>query len=129
MFTIPIDFEWLTPWIPIDEPAQREEFGPLFADPDENAAPAPTLIEELYREMPAGHVLCGMSVNVVAFCAADHNEFIFVTDNPNKPIACVHLTWAIETDPKWPHTDVYRSVDEWAVQMKREHDGYKSQSR
>lgn len=126
MFKIPVDFEWLNPWVPIDDPDMCAEFGPLFGDPIDNSDPIPALIEELHREMPVGHILYGLSVNVVAFCAADHNEFLFVTDEPSKPIAHVHLTWSIESDPKWPHTTIYRTLDEWAAQMKREHDGYTS---
>ena len=128
MFEFPSEFEWRTPWIPIDDPTLIEEFGPIFADPDENAAPAPTLAEELHREMPKGHLLYGLKVKAVAFCVADHNEFLFVTNDPNKPIAWVHLTWSVESDRKWPFTCIYRTIAEWVDRMNREHNVYANRS-
>lgn len=74
---------------------------------------------ELRREVPAGHVLHGAACRAVAYNAADVNEFLFVTDRPDVPIAFVHLTFQVERSPKWPYTVVYPDWEafraEWHV--------------
>ena len=62
-------------------------------------------------------------MKAVAYCSADPNEFLFVTNDPEQPIASVHLTWEVEHDPKWPYTTIYGSLEDWRTQMKREHTG------
>ncbi len=61
----------------------------------------------MHREVPPGHVLHGETCRAVAYNPEHSDEFLFVTDNPNTPIAFVHLTWQIERDPAWPYTIVY----------------------
>jgi hypothetical protein len=122
MFSIPQDYEWLAPWASIEDEGLHICLGRAFPDAC-NESVAERLVEELRREMPDGHVLCKLGLQVVAYCEADPNEFLFVTDDPAKPVACVHLTWQEETDPTWPYTRVYGSLAEWTEQMEREHAG------
>ena len=102
MFSLPTDFDWLSPWSPI---SQNDRKG---------------IEDELRREMPEGHVLA--QCEILAIGASDnYDDFLFATDCPNKPIAAVHLTWSAETDPAWPSTVVYASIDEWVVAMNEDH--------
>ena len=63
--------------------------------------------EELGRELPATHVLQGRTAH--AFARREHrDDFIFLLDTGEA--AVVHLTWQIETDPRWPFTSAYPSL-------------------
>ncbi len=55
---------------------------------------------------------------------ATPDEFLFLTDHPEMPLAFVHLTWAVETDPVWPWTKGFASIAEWAAWMKGCHESY-----
>lgn len=113
MFVIPDNFDWLEPWERLTDEYET------FSDSESNAdTPFKILNAELHREMPAGHVLYGLDTKVVAVCTWTHNDFIFVTSEPDKPIALVHLTWSEETDPAWPHATVFCSIEEWLAEMK-----------
>lgn len=90
-----------------------------------NSSANEQLVEELNREMTVGHKLFGESLSAVSVYVLTHKDFLFTTETPNKPIACVHLTWSVETDPKWPMTNIYNSLDEWVSQMKLEHHNFK----
>ena len=116
IYELPKTFTWLSPWHPIED--ERSHPGLRGASSEE-----PSLVKELEREMPQGHVLSGLSLKAIAYCSADPEEFLFLSNDPKKPIACVHLTWKKETNPQWPHTDIYESAEEWLAQMKREHEG------
>ncbi len=122
MFELPTDFEWLAPWSALTNDADPDaiEGGQIQAEIESGQTIASGLVAELCREMPIGHRLAGCELRVIGRCDADHNEFLFATDDPSAPIACVHLTWKIESNANWPHADVYASPNEWISQMKRE---------
>lgn len=113
MFAIPDEFEWLEPWRRL-----ANEYEPCPFSDSRGNNPFEILNNELHREMPIGHELHGLDTEVVALCVWTHQDFLFVTNNPEKPIALVHLTWSKETDPTWPHTTVFRNIDEWRAEMK-----------
>ena len=127
MFALPPDFEWLSPWSPLSDDADPAvlEGGQVQAEIESGQTIAGGLVAELRREMPTDHRLANCELRVIGRCDADHNEFLFATDDTSAPIACVHLTWRTETDPMWPHTDVYATLDDWVAQMKRENAGFK----
>ncbi len=98
MIVIPPDYEWIPPWKPlnIEQRQTMTEFGELiqFLDEDEGEEVGLTLeLElELEREVPPGHVLHGLEVEAIAFNEEDANEFLFLTNCDQYPIAFVHLT-------------------------------------
>ena len=102
MFSLPSDFDWLSPWSAIS--------------PDDRQG----IEDELQREMPDGHVLVECAILAVG-ASDNYDDVLFVTDCPNRPIAAVHLAWSAETDPAWPSTSVYASIDEWVDAMNEEH--------
>ena len=123
MTDIPTEYEWLSPWLPIEDMPRYDEM-PHFGFVLKGISGEPveaSLEDELRRELPPGHVLEGCDLAAVAFCTEDPNDFLFLTDDKNRPIACVHLTWAVETNPMWPRTHVYQSLDDWTKQMHKEH--------
>ena len=125
----PDDFEWMSPWHPItsgDAHLLRQR-GEISLDPPEDGTVAKSLEDELMREIPEGHPLSGLKVRAIGYCSADPNEFLYLTSSPEHPIACVHLTWQTEADPRWPHTDLYASASDWTSQMLREYEGAKTQ--
>jgi hypothetical protein len=125
MFELPSDFEWLAPWSALSDDADADalEGGQVQAELESGQTIAGGLVAELRREMPANHRLAECQLRLIGRCDADHNEFLFATDDVTAPIACVHLTWRTETDSRWPHADLYASLDEWDAQMKRENAG------
>jgi len=67
---------------------------------------------ELQREMPPGHRLYGRRCTAIAR-RDDCDDVLYWVDDPTAPVACVHLTFSKETDPFWPATTVYGSLDDW----------------
>ena len=92
---IPPNLKWVKPWEPLE-------------DSDE----AKDLVEELQDEMPPQHILYGVPVIGLAR-RIDCDDVLFMSSDPSKPLALVHLTWHRETDPKWPSTTIYQSWQEW----------------
>jgi hypothetical protein len=90
---VPPDLEWLEPWQRLES---RDD----------------SFVRELERELPPQHVLRGATVVAVAR-RIDCDDVLFATTDPMKPLAVVHLTWSIETNPTWPHTTLYLSWSEW----------------
>ena len=129
METLPDDFEWLSPWHPIapGDEWPRKWMGEFNLETPEDETVARSLEDELRREIPEDHPLAGLEVRAVGYCYADPNEFLYVTNSPEHPIACVHLTWKKETDRMFPYTNLYANSSEWARQMLREHEGAKAQ--
>jgi len=70
---------------------------------------AVTLERELARELPAGHVLNGRPVVVRA--RRDDRDVIACAV-AELGLCLVHLTWQVETDPRWPG---YELVDQLPV--------------
>jgi hypothetical protein len=78
---------------------------------------------ELEREINPQHLLFGRKAISVGR-RDDRDDVLFLLpDNPD-PLAVVHLTWTgkRETNPKWPHTTFYSSLDDWMERcMKADH--------
>ena len=100
------------------------EGGQIQAELGSGQTVAGGLVAELRREMPPDHRLAKSELRVIGQCDADHNEFLYATDDPSAPIARVHLTWRTESHNNWPHANVYATLDEWMIQMKREIEGH-----
>jgi hypothetical protein len=109
----PAGYDWPKPWGPITAESRCLEFPQIMGNLFGGYDAAPTLAAELQRECCPEHPLHGRSCVAVARADDDPNEFVFVTDNPEFPIAFVHLTWAIERSPTWPYTVGYRSWEEF----------------
>ena len=125
VFKIPSDFEWLSPWhlLDRDKHASALEGGQIVAQIESGELVADSLNAELRREIPLGHRLYELEFDAIAYCSADFNEFLFVTNSPTFPLACVHLTWRVENDVLFPRTVLYSNADDWYSQMKLEHQG------
>lgn len=70
------------------------------------------LTKELRREVCGRHILFGINVRAVG-TRIDCDDVLFVTDDPQKPIAVVHLTWRVESDPTWPITRIFNGWHDW----------------
>lgn len=66
---------------------------------------------ELRRELPRHHVLFGKAARLLAR-HEKRDDFLFRTTDPT--VAQVHLTWAAETDPFFPHTEIHPSLEDWS---------------
>jgi len=86
--------QWRVPWWPV--PAEEDT----------------RTIAELHREMPAGHVLSGRSVQTVGR-RQDCDDVLFYLGESAPQFAVVHLTYARETKPEWPSTSLYDSLQSW----------------
>ena len=73
---------------------------------------ADNLTAELALELPTGHMLDGTALTAVAR-RTDCDDVLFELSDGR--FALVHLTWSgsRETDPAWPGTTVYDSLDHW----------------
>lgn len=97
--------QWLEPWYPVDI---RSEFFEL----------------ELYKEVAACHALYGKKVKAVAR-RCDRDDFLFELEGCPYKYALVHLTWNKETTPQYPHTVLYRDIEEWIHQrMEKDYQEY-----
>lgn len=124
MFELPHDFQWLPPWSALDHEPSALAWGELIAELEFGEQVADCLVAELRREMPNGHVLKHCELAAVGRCDADPNEFLFATDSPQAPLVVVHLTWSVETDPMWPFTYTFSTLQDWIEQMNKEHHGH-----
>lgn len=95
----PENFRWPPSWLPIS--------------PQERGGTVASLEAELGREVGIGHPLCGVDCKAVARNEVDPDDVLFVTSNPQMPLAFVHLTWKAERDPAWPFTVGYAGWDEF----------------
>jgi len=66
---------------------------------------------ELERELPRQHILVGKPARLIAR-HEKRDDFLFRTGH--REVAQVHLTWAVETDPFFPHAEVHPSLEQWA---------------
>lgn len=86
--------------------------------------PAPCGLEaELEKEISPAHPLSGRKAISAGRRTDCDDVLFFLPDNPY-PLAVVHLTWAgkRETNPAWPHTTFYSSLDDWVEKcMKLDH--------
>jgi hypothetical protein len=110
---------WPPPWASIKNEVACMEYARITADIfDHKGMIAARLEEELRREACPGHLLFGRECRAVAFNTEDPNEFVFLTSNPAMPLAWVHLTWQVETDPLWPYTVGYTTFEAFVEAMK-----------
>ena len=96
-------FELLGPWeSPVDD-AQRTYFE-----------------DELRREISQQHVLSGKAVRALGH-RVDMDDVVFLVEG-GPQVATVHLTYSFESDPSWPRTHFYDSIEELGrVQMRPDH--------
>ncbi|MCH7353665.1 MULTISPECIES: hypothetical protein [Acinetobacter] len=67
---------------------------------------------ELKRELILGHVL--FAKKAVAIARKDgEDDVLFFLENQEDQYAEVHLTWNNETNPRWPHTSLFKSFNDW----------------
>ncbi len=69
-------------------------------------------VVELQRELSQRHILEGIETQALGQ-RIGHNQFLFKLEDGSNKLAMVHLTWAVETDPKWPWTEIFNSFDHW----------------
>lgn len=65
--------------------------------------------DELRRECPAGHPL--HAVDVEPLCIRVFLKELVCWVPAHEVWAWVHLTWSVETDPRWPATDLFPEWD------------------
>lgn len=89
--------QWRAPWGPI--PSQH----------------AGGTAAELQREICAGHVLFGRSVQAIGR-RQDCDDVLFYLGQNAPQFAVVHLTYQRETRPEWPGTSLFDSLEAWIEQ-------------
>ena len=122
MFEFPRDFVWLPPWVLL--PNDYHTLIPISFPDEYIAAMGPdAIVAELHREMPEGHRLYGLAMKAIAVhVEAGQKDYVFATNDVSKPIACVHLTFSVESDPRWPMTNVFPNLPAWCAAMKTDYD-------
>lgn len=70
---------------------------------------AARLEAELARELPEGHVLKPMRGRAFAR-RLDRDDVAFELDDGRRFI--VHLTWSVESDPRWPQCEFVAQLPE-----------------
>lgn len=91
--------------------------------------PAPKGLEaELMRETGPGHPLFGRDAVCVGR-RGDCDDVLFFLPGNADPLAVVHLTWKPETNPSWPRTTFYSSLEDWVERcMRPDHLKFRSAS-
>lgn len=94
-------FTWEMPWYPIDDPA-------LCA----------ALERQLALEIAQHHILEGKAVRLIAR-RDDTDDALFALEDGR--VAEVHMTWrkSRETEPHWPATAIFSSLQKWAEESMR----------
>jgi hypothetical protein len=90
----PSQIQWRVPWWPVP--------------PEHDAGTA----AELHREMCAGHVLFGRTVQAVGR-RQDCDDVLFYLGEAVPQFAVVHITYARETRPEWPETVFFDTLEGW----------------
>ena len=103
----PLKYDWPEPWEAICDESRCLEYPRIMAEVFGDHETAPSLATELRRECCPGHLLHGRSCVPVAANRDDPNEFVYLTDHPDCPIAFVHLTWSVESSPIFPYAIGY----------------------
>jgi hypothetical protein len=83
---------WLKPWYPVEDGSRLEA--------------------ELSRESPLTHPLYGQQTHAVAR-RTDNDDVLYYLPHGEVPLAVVHLTWSVESNPNFPRTGFYSSLHEW----------------
>lgn len=99
---------WLVPWRRIE--------GGRADDP---------VVQELYREVSAGHILYGLKARPIAQ-RQDCDDVLFQLLDGSGRFAVVHLTYAQhpEPDPRWPERVIYREWTGFLQAMKADADDW-----
>ena len=100
--------EWPAPWTAITDERAALSFGRAM-----NGAVGSLVIGELHREICQTHPLFGVQCRPLAYDATIKKAFLLETDRPDMPLALVHFTWAVESDPRWPWTTSFSNVEEF----------------
>jgi len=66
-------------------------------------------VDELYREVSAGHPLYGIKVRGIAY-REDCDYALFALEDDTSRVALVHLTFQPGTNPNWPRTIFFDSL-------------------
>ena len=92
------------------------EFVPPWVSVEPSVDEGLTLLSELERELAENehHPLARFQREVLAR-RVDRDDILVATNNVDKPLAVVHLTWrkGRETDPRWPRTKFFASWIDW----------------
>lgn len=97
---------WLAPWHPAHDSTDH--------------------VAELRREMPIGHVLRNISASALAY-RQDRDDVLFALNDGTNRVAVVHLTFQVENDPRWPVTEIYESIEHFAIRrMAIDHEEFES---
>jgi hypothetical protein len=92
---VPKDLEVLSPWQIISDSTNAEH-----------------LVRELSSELSPQHPLHGLKTTAVAK-RIDRDDVLFAVDGGSAALAVVHLTWRMESDPRWPITRLFASWEDW----------------
>jgi hypothetical protein len=65
---------------------------------------------ELLREVFPGHLLFGVRATAIAR-RWRRDDFLFRLEDGR--FAQVHLTRHVETDPRWPGAEIYKTFEDW----------------
>lgn len=65
---------------------------------------------ELYRELCPTHILHGLKVTALGRRRRRDDILFELSDGR---FAQVHLTHSVETDPRWPMTNVFQTFRDW----------------
>jgi hypothetical protein len=84
--------QWLDPWIPVSSGGALER--------------------ELAMELPARHILKGISLRAIAR-RLDNDDVLFELTEHEKPFAVVQLIYRRQPDPQLPWTVLFDSWDDW----------------
>lgn len=82
-----------------------------------------SLAAELQREAAQGHALFDVPVIVLAR-RQDRDDVLFELQDGSNRVAQVHLSWQLESNPVWPHTQLFADRDAWLESMKKDHEEY-----
>lgn len=104
---------WPKPWRFINSSESSQEV--LGSQPYEPDPRKFTFEAELQHEVCPSHPLYRVNCRAVARSCEHPDEFIFLTDRPDMPLAFVHLTWRVEEDPEFPYTIGYPSWEAFNV--------------
>lgn len=103
---IPTQITVLEPWVALSESPSDRKTATVF-------------LEQINRELPAGHVLKGANLDPVAR-RLDNDDVLFEVVGGDKPLAVVHLTYGKENVRlPYPNTKLFDSWDDWATKSMR----------
>ena len=94
-------------------PEQIEVLAPWEAFGDSSDKRAEVFSAELASELCPGHVLYGSRARAVA-ARIDRDDVLFEIEGGDTPLVIVHLTWAKESNPRWPVTRFFAGWEQWA---------------